>query len=618
VPTTQLLTGNLPLPNSAIATLESTASIGGGESYAIKDSSSLSALKILLSQNGANQESGSYMSVNQSDLSNARYGYDFVVATTQESINGTMKEYLYNSTFPLVQMYWNQDAQGNPVAILRDDLLKQTNGTDPLTVPSWQQGDPMTPEIENINNSNFYFAFEAAIGIPSGIAPQDIPDIVTLQAASQTVIFNLICAQFTVVTCNFGRHGLTSFFSASQPTNTPWLFTSSVALKQIFDNSNLPPDVQAQLNNLGPNAFSVQQLFFDLDNAALESTPTISGITPGTPAYTLLSEVFLGAYFTAMKANAQPILNFSIVQNTPDNNPSTLNLTKMELEVSPYSPTSPTTNDLNTLNYLCETNGNNLPPPVPFTWNWVEQSEESSFDGVIAINRNTFATYFQNQLTQYVSDNCFKAWVRVWLSGFFDQNINYSWSMTPNQAPTISTPATGPVVLTYGYSSSANDDAGLDGDMGAMTLGTTYNATVTFTGNTIVVSQTLVVSVDIRVMQSSESWNAINNTIVDTYTLAVDQNGNLTANLVSVPTNNSDPTPSTNWFIELFTGLNDLVNDVANWASGFAATSFHSMPLNVAQQFVFPGGKTFAFKDVVFSDNQDIVSHISYVQPGVV
>src|SRR5262245_11540929 len=118
------------------------------------------------------------MSANQSNLSDAHYGYDFVVATSQDSINATMKEYLYNSTFPTVQMYWNQDDQGQPVSISRDDLLKQTNGTDPLTVSNWSQGDPMTPDIENINNSNFYFAFEAAIGIPADIAPQNIPDII--------------------------------------------------------------------------------------------------------------------------------------------------------------------------------------------------------------------------------------------------------------------------------------------------------------------------------------------------------------------------------------------------------------------------------------------------------
>lgn len=317
-----------------------------------------------------------------------------------------------------------------------------------------------------------------------------------------------------------------------------------------------------------------------------------------------------------MKTNKQPILNYSIVQNTPDNDPSTLKMTKMELEVSPYTPAGASTNDLNTLCYLCETNGNNLPPAVTFSWNWVEQSEESSFDGVISINRNTFAKYFEAQLASYVSQNCFNAWVRVSLSGVFDQNIHYYWSMTPNQTPTITTLATGATVLNYSYSSSADDTAGAGGDMGEMKLSTTYTASVTFAGATIVITQNLVVYCYVRSLQTYEGWNVINKTITDTYKLTLDGKGGLTSSLVSVPDDNSDPTPSTNWFTEIFTDLNDLVNDVASWASGFFASNFHSMPLNVAQQFIFPGGKTFTFKDVGFSDSQDLVSHISYVQPN--
>ena len=175
------------------------------------------------------------MSANQSNLSNAHYGYDFVVATTQESINATMKEYLYNSVFPTIKMYWNQDANGNPVTVSYEDLMVQTKGTDPLKVANWKSGDPMNQDITNINQSQFYFAFEAAIGIPANLLQPNIPDIITLQSASQSVIFNLICAQFTVVTCNFGRQGLTSFQSFTQPTDAPWLFTSIVALKNIIN-----------------------------------------------------------------------------------------------------------------------------------------------------------------------------------------------------------------------------------------------------------------------------------------------------------------------------------------------------------------------------------------------
>jgi hypothetical protein len=556
------------------------------------------------------------MSAKQSHLSDAHYGYDFAVATTQESINATMKEYLYNTVFQPVKMYWNQDANGNPVPVSQSDLLQQTHGTDPLNVPSWKQGDPMSQDITNINNSNFYFAFEAAIGIPSQMAPQNIPDIVTLQQTSQSVVFNLLCANFNIVTCNFGRQGLTSFQHFTQPNDKPWMFTSTVMLKNIFNNTNLPPAVQNQLNNLGPQAFSVQQLIFDLDNAALESTPTISGIDPGTPTYTLLSQVFLGAYFNAMKQTAQPVLNYSIVEHLPNPDTSTLKLSNLALIISPYlnpATQKADTPDLNTLNYQCEVNGNTLPPAVPFNWNWVEANERSQFNGAIAINRNTFANYFKTQMINNVTQNCYKSFVRVWMDGLY---VKFQWQLTAGQTPTITTPATGQTVVQFDYTSTYSDCAGLNCDMGESSLTPKYSAKVDFVGNTIVITQNLQVHLYVRSLQSSFTWNSVNKTITDTYTLAVTQDGRLTATLSSNTVDNSDPVPSTNWFINLFTSLNELVKTVDDWSRNFASITLHDIPVSVAQQFVFPGGKTFAFKDVVFSDYQDLISHITYVQPS--
>lgn len=559
------------------------------------------------------------MSAKNSNLSDAHYGYDFVVATTQESINATMKEYLYNTQFPVVKMYWNQDANGNPVAVTYAELMQQTNGTDPLNVPSWKTGDPESQDIKNINGSQFWFAFEAAIGVPGGVSPGQIPDIISLQTGSQTVIFNLMCSEFKVVSAMFSRQGMTSFDNFSQPDNAPWLFTSSVRLQNIINNNNLPPAVKAQLDNFGPNAFSIQQLIFDLDNAALQSTPTITGIDPGTPTYNLLNQVFVGAYFNAMKQTAQPVLNYAVVKNVASNTPaSSLTLTNMNLEASSY--VNPATaaqvpgSQLSSLNYLCAVNGNTLPPAVPFTWNWVEQSEEASFDGVVSINRNTFATYFQNQLLPYVRANCYTPSVRVWLSGTFDATVNFQWGSTPGQNPQISRPSTGPKVLSFSFSSSASDQAGLNGDMGKSTLSTTFNVDVSFVNNTIIITQTLYYYIYVRSLASSESWKPVNKTITDTYTLAVDQSGGLTAVKSTAVSDNSEKMPEANWFINLFTGLNSLDATVDQWVRDFIGTSFQGIPVNVAQQFVFPGGKTFAFKDVVFSDYQDMISHITYAQ----
>ena len=37
--------------------------------------------------------------------------------------------------------------------------------------------------------------------------------------------------------------------------------------------------------------------------------------------------------------------------------------------------------------------------------------------------------------------------------------------------------------------------------------------------------------------------------------------------------------------------------------------------LNSSHTWVFPGGKTFIFKDIYFSDKTDLVTHVTYVDP---
>jgi hypothetical protein len=558
------------------------------------------------------------MSTNQSNLSSPQFGYDFVVAVTQAAINSTMREFVNETEMPLITAYYNQDpATGAAVEVDLPTLLTQTNGTDPLKVPGWSSPSPMTSDIKNLSASNFYFAFQAKIGIPPGFPLTDLPDMVTLEAGSQSVNFSLLCAEFTVVVCTFGRTGLISYVNESQPSGAAWTFTSNVPLKNIIDNSNLPLDVQQKLDNLGADAFSVQQLLFDLDNAILESVPAISGIDSSNPAYIPLTQVFLDTYFTSLKASKQPVLGYSIVPKTTEPDPSPLSLTSLNFEVSPYSPPTqlPDQPDLNTLNYLCAANNDKLPAPVPFNWNWIDQPQAGQYDGTIAVNRNTLAKYFQQQLQYVAMRQCYSTWVRVWLTDVTD--CHYQWRMTPGQTPTVIYPATGDTVLHYTWNyPQYYDSAGLGGDMGSMGLASNYDLSVSFAGNTITIVQHLVVNLYISADSDGHGGNVIDKIITDTYTISVNQKGGLTVSApVSSSQDNSQP-PSTNGFFNFFNHLNDISADVANWASEYVGTYLTDIPASTIQTFIFPGGNTFTYTDASFSANQDLVSHITYTNPA--
>jgi hypothetical protein len=379
--------------------------------------------------------------------------------------------------------------------------------------------------------------------------------------------------------------------------------------------SNLPPAVQQQIKNLGSQAFSVQQLLFDLDTAALESVPTISGVPPGTNLYNCLEKDFVGAYFSAMQQSGAPLLGCAITQSAPST-PS-LTLTDLNFETSPLlangQPISnPTQQQLDacTLNYLCAANGDTLPAPVPFSWNWIEETEESSFNGVIATNRNAFVKYFQAQLYGYVLRNSMQPVVTV-TKGFPDSTCSAGMSQG---TPTTTTPPTGPTVLTYAFTGSDGDQAGWEGALGKMKMSCTFNLSVAFAANTITIIQSLVIYLYVWNVDSA-SGNIVDKTITDVYTLAVNDSGQLTATVVSTPVDTSVD-PSVNGFMNLLTGINDVISNVKTWADQFVATGFTDLPLSVAQNFVFPGGQTFVFKDVTFSSNQDLVAHITYADPS--
>jgi hypothetical protein len=503
-------------------------------------------------------------------------------------------------------------------------LKQKANGTDPFLVPSGVDTSN-DPNIKNLLGVRFMIGFKARLGVPRVSNPSLLPDVVTLGGDTSSVIFNMLCSEFIAVELNPGSvYSSPSWTNLSQPANSPWVFTSKVDLRlSTVDGSaysTLPPAVQSAIKNLEANAFSVQQLLFDLTNASLMTVPNLSGVTPGTTLYLILQQYFIGAYFTQMQKTSQPLLGCSVVMHHAA--VSTLTLTNFDFEVSPYvDPTGhpvprPTQDQqqLATLNYLCAADGKPLPPAVPFNWNWVDVSQLNDHDGTIAINRNTFANYFRNQLTPQVSRNCILPHVHVSLSGTFDTNVNYSWKLTPGQTPSITMPPTGKTVLSYYYSQSSDDSAGLNGDMGEFKLQPSYSLTVDFLGNTIVITQHLTVHMYVRTLATSGKGNIVDTQIVDTYTIGINAEGQLVADFKSNKIDHSHD-PSVNAALNFFTNFNDISNDVHNKVQNFTGHLVKDIPLSTIQNYVFPGGRTFIFKSVGFSDYQDLVSFISYADP---
>ena len=148
---------------------------------------------------GSGAGGGSAMSASQSFLASPSYGYDFVVATTQASINTIIRRFLHEVGEPQVTVCWVAGPRGAPQEIGYEELVSRANGSDPFAVSP--DADPRTdPDLFNLTKAGFMMAFQAQIGIPPVTDPDLIKTLnyVTLGSTPNSVTYHLMCSQFDV------------------------------------------------------------------------------------------------------------------------------------------------------------------------------------------------------------------------------------------------------------------------------------------------------------------------------------------------------------------------------------------------------------------------------------
>jgi hypothetical protein len=267
-----------------------------------------------------------------------------------------------------------------------------------------------------------------------------------------------------------------------------------------------------------------------------------------------------------------------------------------------------------TLAYMCATNNRTLPPVTSFNWNWVDPAEMDTMSGVVAINRNTLGRYYLNLLSPIISQSCIKPWtsVSVWAMG----EMQTRFSLTPYQTPQKAViEAEGPDVVKISYFDKSDNSSKSGLTYGEFNMQSSYDCTVSFKGNTITIVQHLKLYVFVQWDYTSADGNVVDKIITDTYTLSVGQDGGLESKCTSSEQDFSQ-NPNFGWFMNFIADFQNIIESVKAHSKKVTATQFKSIPAQNIQNFVFPGAKVFTYKNVQFSDKQDLVSQITYVKPN--
>jgi hypothetical protein len=568
-----------------------------------------------------------------------RYGYDMVVASSQASVNQALKEMLLATPGAIFLCYKYDDA-GNAVQMDPGPVGRVLGGATLFDMPD--QGNQSDPRVKQLDELGFAFAFvgerfppKIAPGTPNSAIAEMLPDIVVLDQDKARVTYQAYFGTSLVCTLDeVGKNLVWAKFV--QPPDQPWIFKFNVNLDMRAADQNafnsLPPEVQDRLRNLNPNsAFGVQQLYLDLNTVGLQDSPSIAGLDPTSRAQDLLKRVFTDTYWSSLQKSGV-MLGYAVKPSNPDPVIPSIVPTDLTLQVSSYRDSQGHDTKqypLYTLDYLVMSQNRAMPTPAPFNWNWVGPGDGR--DNVVAIKRDIFAD-FLNSLLGKLSDLSFETSVSMthdfeslsWSYGFRGSSDPASFTVQP--APTLPDADGFSSLLTLHWARTSSDssqttlhDSSVNGDFNY-----SLDGDISVNGAEIRMTLHAVSYFNWQQKAFGGSWANITGNFVDfqntvEYKFGIDPSGNLTAGMSSPQfQDRSQDMDVSTWDHMVGGGAIDTMNAMRSDLSNALRNSFLNYDdqitqmLNASHSWVFPGGKMLAYRDVYFSDYQDLVAHFSY------
>jgi hypothetical protein len=527
--------------------------------------------------------------------------YDTVVAATQLSLNQTLRQYLHVANRS-VALYGTMDSDG-AIVLVDDEAGANFVFTATLAYEVDEHGEPV----------NFIELF-------------DVND-------AQTVYYNATFTKSRFVS------KLPPFDIEQKDNTAPWLARFAVKLQQAPTTLDaLPAPAQATvrkaMGTLGPDLFSIQKLYIDLNTASQAIFVGVEGLPD-------LAQAILGSMVRAHLVKQQNsggiIFGCALTRRQGAEVPvPTFAPTAVDFVVTPYTDCNGTRSNpaLDTLNYLVMTEGRPLPkyPPRSFGFNWVD---DDAVPGTMAVRSDLFAEAMRAGLAPLLKAISPKVGVNVdGDKASYDQPI----SLNPGDDHSFTRVAPGSDGTIARFSYDSHDSASGHGPIynrWTATNEATYHSdcSVQLLDDVVRLSGSIVASAE----ATFQPFGGSNSDIImprTTFRWSVDlrpemeTNGQLNFVLenqdFSAPPEVAGHEGDKKWWeklLDTFSGnylayattLGNLREESRATVDQAAATLGDLV--RTTDHFVFPGGETFTFSEPTFSVGLDLVAEITYLMP---
>ena len=528
--------------------------------------------------------------------------YDTVVAVTQNAVNEALATYLHGLQ-KQVALSYNIDAEGNFVPTPADQATCTFTGTLDYALDSG--GRPVEMVVLHNDGGN---------------------QTVTYQATFSQAEFRCTSPAFHV-----------------RQSDKPWIFQFDVSLALgPAAMETLPPDVrqkvQSVVQNLGPDMFSIQQLYLDLNTAAFNRMVNVKDVSPLAE---ILLAAMLRAYVSQHAAQGNIVFGYGVafaggaLAAAPTFMPTSLDFVVTRYTDAAGGHGNP---GLDTLNYLVMTGNRPQPknPPASFGWNWVE---DDTVHGTLAVRHDLIVDLIVGQLSPVLKTVCRELTVKADNGKSLSNQIISLQPGTDRVFERVS-PARNGVVATYRFKArTAEDDERTFQNWLRVKADYSSQTQIAVSGSTITISGTITASSEVANTGPSRGDRANESILIMPDTtfawslplrvqMDLEHNGQLNL-LIGEGDFGGEPTVASHeesgWqtflrglsglFLEHVNELGQLRDDVKNALEKDLVPELRKA-LSTMNHFVFPGARTFAFKNPQFSPALDLVSNITYLTPS--
>ena len=180
-------------------------------------------------------------------------------------------------------------------------------------------------------------------------------------------------------------------------------FDVNLSYEDVENSKVLPPDVQktvsSMLQYLGPGAFTIQHLFMDLENAALDQYDQTVTVYPKDMPDSAREAFphYLGTYMQTLSKAGGNTLGYAIAVPDDASIPATFPPTALKYVTNQYrGPDGALNTDLDTVNYLVMTEGRAFPGNLLPWWGdfVVPEDDSNGWYGSMALAKSLFLERF--------------------------------------------------------------------------------------------------------------------------------------------------------------------------------------------------------------------------------